>query len=91
MRRRDFLKGVADSAAAYPLSARVQQPARPVIGFLSFRSANETAGSVAPFREGWPEIGYANGRSVNVAYRWAEGRADGAPTGRESSRCTDEI
>ena len=79
MRRRDFIKGIAGSAAAWPTVTRAQQPAIPVIGFLSFRSANESATSVAAFREGLSEIGYIDGRSVHIAFRWAEGRKDRLP------------
>ena len=79
MRRRDFIRGVAGSAAAWPLTARAQQPSIPVIGFLSFRSANESAGTEAAFREGLSEIGYSEGRSVHIAFRWAEGQKDRLP------------
>ncbi len=72
MRRRDLIKGIAGSAAAWPLAAVAQQPAIPVIGFLSFRSANESASSEAAFREGLSEIGYSEGRDVHIAFRWAE-------------------
>ena len=79
MRRRDFIKVVAGSAVTWPLAARAQQPAIPVIGFLSFRSANESATSVAAFREGLSEVGYVEGRSVHIAFRWAEGHKDRLP------------
>jgi putative tryptophan/tyrosine transport system substrate-binding protein len=51
----------------------------PVIGFLSFRSANESADSEAAFREGLSEIGHSEGRSVHIAFRWAEGKKDRLP------------
>src|SRR6516225_9978845 len=76
MRRRDLIKGIAGSAAAWPLAAFAEQSAIPVIGFLSFRSANESAGSEAAFRQGLSEIGYSEGRSVHIAFRWAEGQRD---------------
>jgi len=76
VRRRDFIRGIAGSAAAWPLTARAQQPSIPVIGFLSFRSANESAGTEAAFREGLSEIGYSEGRSVHIAFRWAEGQKE---------------
>jgi putative ABC transport system substrate-binding protein len=79
MRRRDLVKGIVGSAAAWPFAAVAQQSLIPVIGFLSFRSANESAGSEAAFREGLSEIGYSEGRSVHIAFRWAEGQKDRLP------------
>jgi putative tryptophan/tyrosine transport system substrate-binding protein len=79
MRRRDLVKGIAASAAVWPLVAVAQQPAIPVIGFLSFRSANESANSEAAFREGLSEIGYSDGHNVHIAFRWAEGQKDRLP------------
>jgi putative ABC transport system substrate-binding protein len=79
MRRRDLVKGIVGSAATWPVVAVAQQSAIPVIGFLSFRSANESATSVAAFREGLSEIGYSEGRSVHIAFRWAEGQKDRLP------------
>src|SRR6516225_10875943 len=79
MRRRDLIKGIVGSAAAWPLVAVAQQPAIPVIGFLSFRSANESANSEAAFREGLSEIGYSDGRNVHIAFRWAEGQRNRLP------------
>jgi putative ABC transport system substrate-binding protein len=76
MRRRDLIKGIAGSATGWPLGALAQQSAIPVIGFLSFRSANESAGVEAAFREGLSEIGYSEGRNVHIAFRWAEGQKE---------------
>jgi putative tryptophan/tyrosine transport system substrate-binding protein len=77
VKRRTFIAALG-SAAAWPVVARAQL-AIPVIGFLSFRSANESATSVAAFREGLSEIGYEEGRSVHIAFRWAEGQNDRLP------------
>ena len=79
MRRREFITAISGAAATWPVAARAQQAAIPVIGFLSFRSANESETSVVAFREGLSEIGYADGRSVNIAFRWAEGHKDRLP------------
>ena len=79
MRRRGFITVISGAAAGWPFAARAQQTNIPVIGFLSFRSANESAGSEAAFREGLSEIGYSEGRSVHIAFRWAEGQKDRLP------------
>jgi putative tryptophan/tyrosine transport system substrate-binding protein len=78
MKRREFITALG-VAATWPLAAGAQQAAIPVIGFLSFRSANDSEASVAAFREGLSEIGYADGRSVNIVFRWAEGHKDRLP------------
>jgi putative ABC transport system substrate-binding protein len=75
MRRREFIAGLG-GAAAWPVLARAQQAAAPVIGFLSFRSADESATSVAAFSEGLSELGYVEGRNAHIAFRWAEGQHD---------------
>jgi putative tryptophan/tyrosine transport system substrate-binding protein len=79
MRRRDFIKVVAGSAVAWPLAARAQQPAMPVVGFLSSRSPNESASAVAAFRQGLTEAGYVEGQNVDIAFRWTEGQYDRLP------------
>src|SRR6516165_150102 len=79
MRRRDFIKAIVGAASTWPLATVAQQGTVPVIGFLSFRSANESAGSEKAFREGLSEIGYRDGQSVHIAFRWAEGQKDRLP------------
>jgi len=76
MRRRAFIKMIAGSTVAWPLTARAQQPAMPMIGFLSSRSANDSALQVAAFRQALSEAGYVEGQNVAIDYRWAEGQYD---------------
>jgi putative ABC transport system substrate-binding protein len=79
MRRRDLIKGIAGSAAAWPLAARAQQPARPVIGVLHGVSAAQWADRMVGFHQGLGEAGFAEGRNVAIEYRWAEGQFDRLP------------
>jgi putative ABC transport system substrate-binding protein len=80
MRRREFIKVVAGTVAALPIAARGQQAAMPVIGFLYSGSNNPAMSlSLAAFRRGLKEGGFAEGQNVAIEYRWAEGRYDQLP------------
>ena len=78
MRRRDFISGIAGSAATWPLVARAQQPAMPVIGFLGSSDANEPRH--AAFRRGLAEEGFVEGRNVNIEYLFAHNQYDRLPS-----------
>jgi putative ABC transport system substrate-binding protein len=77
MRRRDFITGIAGSAAAWPLAARGQQPAKlPTIGFLGASTPSAASQWVAAFVQRLRELGWVEGRTVAIEYRWAEGRTE---------------
>jgi len=86
--RRELLVALGGAAVAWPLAARAQQPAMPVIGFLgagspgpfTLREAQIVAPQVAVFRQGLAETGYVEGRNVAIEYRFAEGQYDRLPT-----------
>jgi putative ABC transport system substrate-binding protein len=77
--RREFITLVGSAAAAWPLAARAQQGAMPVVGFLGTASPRPFAHLVAGFRRGLQETGFVEDRSVVIEYRWAEGHYDRVP------------
>ena len=79
MRRRDFIKIVAGSATVWPIAARAQQPALPVVAFLRTGSADTDARNVAAFRKGLSETGYVEGQNVTVEYHWLASPYDRLP------------
>jgi len=79
MRRRDFIKLIAGSAAAFPLVAHAQNQTKPVVGYLSFTSPDERPTLVAAFRQGLAEAGFVIGQNVAIEYRSAAGEYERLP------------
>jgi putative tryptophan/tyrosine transport system substrate-binding protein len=79
VQRRDFIKLLSSAVGMWPFRTFAQQPVLPIIGYMSSRSASDSAVVVAAFRKGLSDAGFIEGQNVKIEYRWADGRYDRLP------------